>query len=343
MALWRRFRSIPELTNTVTSCISHAAIASSDSHVRVKRFYGIGNVSRVPPKVLEELQILGVTTIDCSQKQKNAADIVIVTEIMRSLMETTPDAICLISNDGGFSHCMTTVNHLGFPTLLLHDQPTRILAGCVTVAVNLTDHYKRQPPDDGDDDTVPLAVEMQKIRRQRENGKDGRHTVNSRLSRQKSPSPSPSPSHQTQYLPHHWYPYTPDYRYHYYKQSYMHDNVGSAVTVKRAVTTDRATKSSKSVKSFSSATTAGTNESISGPPLRPGLQHLMSVLDGAGGSLEYKDLVKQLGRMPRGWLGNLLHSGQLLRRLSVCEGRVSLLGDRQSSNTPRNQAGKAGA
>ena len=152
MSLWKRYNKVSDFVTHVTRCISTISKRSSSSSVT--RFNGIGNISRVPNDILNHLQQCGVTTIDCSQRHKNAADLVIVTEMMRSLMECAPEGVCLISNDGGFSHCLTTINQLGYETILLHDQAACSLSKVVRNSINLAGTYVHKQVDDN----VPLAI-----------------------------------------------------------------------------------------------------------------------------------------------------------------------------------------
>ena len=240
----------------------------TSSHI--KRFYGVGNLSRVPRTVLKELQMLGIATLDCSQQQKNAADIVMVTEIMRSLIEFHPEAICLISNDGGFSHCMNTIGQLGVKTLVLHDQTSRTLSANVSQSFNLCKYYRQhqqqQPhylhPRGEDEENVPLAHHLAKL------------------------------------------------------------------------------MSEKKRDNASASSTSGSTKSQREASKRPGLTHIVTMLEEAGGCMEHRELGRRLGHMPSGWYDNLLRSGQMLHRFTVSNGYIIL---KESHWRQRNQTGKAGA
>ena len=140
MALWKRYGSSRKLRDAIQKNLTG----------RIGRFTAVGNTRYIPGGILSELQSLGITTIDSSQKHTNAADLVIVTEIMRTLIEVQPVGICLISNDKGFGHCISSVGQMGFPTLVLHDCPTH-LASVAKRAVNLS--TEGQPP-------VPVSVAL---------------------------------------------------------------------------------------------------------------------------------------------------------------------------------------
>ncbi len=130
MALWKRYRSISDILRYVRTSLSKIS-GPNAVEPHVTRFCGIGNMARIPPEVLRRLHQQGITTMNSPSREKNAADVIIVTEMMRCLIEAPPQGICLISNDGDFSHCMDTVKKLGYATALIHDNPSRILSQTV--------------------------------------------------------------------------------------------------------------------------------------------------------------------------------------------------------------------
>ncbi len=232
MALWKRYNSIADIVQHVNTCLF--AISKTNSvKPRVTRFYGIGKISRIPPKVLKRLEQHGIKTMNSPSRHKNAADIVIVTEIMKCLIEAPPQGVCLITNDGDFSHCMKTVDQLGYTTALLHDNPSKALTQTVRNSIDLSTTYVRKP----------IAYTE-------------KHEASSRAKLVKEPVPA--------YLP---------------------KETGK----------------------------------------RPGLTHLLRILEMAGGGLYYSELQRQLGQLPEGWLSNLIESGTLQRRLRLHGSWVMLL------------------
>ena len=107
----------------------------------ISRIIGIGALTKVcNQKRLAEMQRHGIQTIDCSLGHRNAADIVITTEMMRTFIETRPKTVCLVSNDIGFAHVVGTLKQLGANVVVVHDQPD-VLLSRVTTSIDLRPHY----------------------------------------------------------------------------------------------------------------------------------------------------------------------------------------------------------
>ncbi len=174
MTLWKRYKSLSDIVRSIRACLFKISGANAvDPHVT--RIYGIGNMTRIPPEVRKKLEQNGIKTMDSPSRQKNAADVVIVTEIMRCLIDNPPQGVCLISNDGDFSHCMRTVKQLGYTTALLHDNPSRELCQTVSNSINSIDlsatyaHKTIQ--------TTSKRTRLAKVRPGRETMKDTKESV----------------------------------------------------------------------------------------------------------------------------------------------------------------------
>lgn len=132
MALWKRFPSTKALVTTISTILHRRTIS---------RITGIGALSNVcNAKRLAEMQRHGIQTVDCSLGHRNAADIVITTEMMRAFVEFRPKTMCLISNDVGFAHVVSTLRQLGCDVVVMHDQPN-ILLSRITTSIDLRPHY----------------------------------------------------------------------------------------------------------------------------------------------------------------------------------------------------------
>lgn len=129
IAMWRRFGSAASMMATLEGVLEGRRIA---------RVTAVGELSRKLSRAkLAELQRHGVQTVDCSLGHRNAADLVLVAEMMRCFAERRPKCICLISNDGGFAHVLTTLRQMGCHTVLLHDQANVALVRTAMQSIHL--------------------------------------------------------------------------------------------------------------------------------------------------------------------------------------------------------------
>lgn len=131
--MWKRFLSLPHMMSVLRGAFGGRTVS---------RMIAIGSLERVTKRTtLAELQRNGVYTVDCSLGHPNAADLVIVAEMMRCWIETRPHTICLISNDGGFAHSMSMLRQMGCNTVIMHDRPSKHLAQAAHVSIDLRRHY----------------------------------------------------------------------------------------------------------------------------------------------------------------------------------------------------------
>lgn len=259
MALWKRYRSVGDIIKHIHACL-FAISKSSSVAPHVAQFYGIGKISKMPTDVLQRLEQLGIKALNSPSRQKNSADIMIVTEVMKCLIKTPPQGVCLITNDGDFSHCMQTVAELGYTTALLHDNPSKALARTVRNSIDLSSTYTR------------------KSTGYSKNRKSG--SVRSG---------------------------------------------GSETSVRSAVTEPLPAYVRNTAPDTYSLTEAKPQETGITTRTRPGLTHLLRILELSGGCLWFSELKRQMGQLPVGWLSNLLESGTSQRRLRVYGSWVILM------------------
>ncbi len=127
--LWKRFGDVSEMTNALRRAFDAQTVSS---------IIAVGSLGKVLPlPTLADMQRHGIRTLDCSLGHSNAADLVLVTEMMRCLIETRPRTVCLVSNDGGFAHAISTVRQLGFNTVIMHDRPSKHLSQVANTSIDL--------------------------------------------------------------------------------------------------------------------------------------------------------------------------------------------------------------
>lgn len=274
MALWKRYRSLSDILRNVRLSLSKISGPNAvDPHVT--RLYGIGNLARLPPNLLKRLQENGITTVDSPARQKNAADLVLVTEIMRSLIETPPQGVCLISNDGDFAHCIKTVTQLGYTTALLHDQPSKELCQTVSKSINSIDlsaTYAHK--------TIPTS----RVKAQQHEEEKEKETEKLRPGRTRSLKDNKEAT----------------------------SDKGEVLRSRSIEKPARATYVAQYEQRSILPVYGGPIQNTS---FRPGLTHVVRTLELAGGYMEYNELQRRLGYLPYGWLESLLESGQALQRL----------------------------